>query len=118
MGNFGEFPPKAEDGDRGSEGGLLRRGLRPTVAREHVRGPDVISTATVKGAREISAGRSPLAKQVARAVRARRNHVGGVPANCGSGELVGAGLDTNRIARKRFNGLESHPYERHPARNS
>ena len=52
MGNFGEFPPKAEDGDRGSEGGLLRRGRRPTVAREHVRGPDVISTATVKGARE------------------------------------------------------------------
>jgi hypothetical protein len=32
-----------------------------------------------------------------------------VPANCGSGEQVGAGLDTNRIARKRFNGLESHP---------
>ena len=59
-------------------------GLEPTVAREHVCGPDVISTATVKGAREISAGRSPLAKQVARAVRARRNHVGGVPANCGS----------------------------------
>jgi hypothetical protein len=28
---------------------------------------------------------------------------------CGSGEQVGAGLDTNRIARKRFNGLESHP---------
>ena len=52
MGNFGEFPPKAEDGDRGSEGGLLRRGRRPTVAREHVRGPDVISTDTVKGARE------------------------------------------------------------------
>ena len=25
---------------------------RPTVAREHVRGPDVISTATAKGARE------------------------------------------------------------------
>ena len=42
---------------------------------EHVCGPDVISTATVNGAREISAGRSPLAKQVARAVRARRNHV-------------------------------------------
>ena len=41
----------------------------------HVCGPDVISTATVNGAREISAGRSPLAKQVARAVRARRNHV-------------------------------------------
>ena len=80
-------------------------GLEPTVARgsrrlsvvravrehtrsesegEHVCGPDVISTATVNGAREISAGRSPLAKQVARAVRARRNHVGGVPANCGS----------------------------------
>ena len=59
-------------------------GLEPTVAREHVCGPDVISTATVKGAREISAGRSPLAKHVARAVRARRNHVGGVPANCGS----------------------------------
>ena len=52
MGDFGEFPPKAEDGDRGSEGGLLRLGRRPTVAREHVRGPDVISTATVKGARE------------------------------------------------------------------
>ena len=59
-------------------------GLEPTVAREHVCGPDVISTATVNGAREISAGQSPLAKQVARAVRARRNHVGGVPANCGS----------------------------------
>ena len=27
-------------------------GLEPTVAREHVCGPDVISTATVKGARE------------------------------------------------------------------
>ena len=64
-------------------------GLEPTVAREHVCGPDVISTATVNGAREISAGRSPLAQQVARAVRARRNHVGGVPANCGSGEQVG-----------------------------
>ena len=50
-------------------------GLEPTVAREHVCGPDVISTATVNGAREISAGQSPLAKQVARAVRARRNHV-------------------------------------------
>ena len=59
-------------------------GLEPTVAREHVCGPDVISTATVNGAREISAGQSPLAKQVARAVRARQNHVGGVPANCGS----------------------------------
>ena len=58
-------------------------GLEPTVAREHVCGPDVISTATVNGAREISAGRSPLAKQVARAVRARQNHAGGVPANCG-----------------------------------
>ena len=57
MGNFGEFPPKAEDGDRG----------------------------------------------------AGRNHVGGVPANCGSGEQVGAGLGINRIARKRLNGLESHP---------
>ena len=89
MGNLGEFTPKAEDGDRGSEGGLLRRGRRPTVAREHVRGPDVISTATVKGAREGARG--------------------GVPANCGSGEQFGAGLDTNRIARKRFNGLESHP---------
>ena len=31
------------------------------------------------------------------------------PANCGSGEQVGAGLDINRITRKRFNGLESHP---------
>ena len=31
---------------------LLRRGRRPTVAREHVRGPDVLSTTTVKGARE------------------------------------------------------------------
>ena len=41
-------------------------GLEPTVEREHVCGPDVISTATVKGAREISAGRSPLAQQVAR----------------------------------------------------
>ena len=87
----------------------LRRGRRPIVAREHVCGPGVILTRGVKGAREISAGRSPLAKQVARAVRARRNHVGGVPANCGSGEQAGAGLDTNRIARKRFNGLESHP---------
>ena len=27
-------------------------GLEPTVEREHVCGPDVISTATVKGARE------------------------------------------------------------------
>ena len=95
----------------------------PTGAREHVCGPDVILTASVKGAREISAGRSPLAQQVARAVRARQNHVGGVPANCGlvsperseprSGryagcEQVGAGLDINRITRKRFNGLESH----------
>jgi hypothetical protein len=35
-----------------------------------------------------------------------------VPANCGSGEQIGAGLDTNRIARKRFNGLESHPLGR------
>ena len=26
--------------------------MEPTVAREHVCGPDVISTATVKGARE------------------------------------------------------------------
>ena len=51
---------------------------------EHVCGPGVILTANVKGAREISAGRSPLAKQVARAVRARQNHAGGVPANCGS----------------------------------
>ena len=55
----------------------------PTGAREHVCGPGVILTASVKGAREISAGRSPLAKQVARAVRARQNHAGGVPANCG-----------------------------------
>ena len=61
----------------------------PTGAREHVCGPSVILTASVKGAREISAGRSPLAKQVARAVRARQNHAGGVPANCGSGEQVG-----------------------------
>ena len=61
----------------------------PTGAREHVCGPDVILTASVKGAREISAGRSPLAQQVARAVRARQNHVGGVPKNCGSGEQVG-----------------------------
>ena len=61
----------------------------PTGAREHVCGPGVILTASVKGAREISAGRSPLAKQVARAVRARQNHAGGVPANCGSGEQVG-----------------------------
>ena len=53
MGNFGKFPPKAEDGDRGLEGvRSVRRGRRPTVAREYVRGPDVISTATVKGARE------------------------------------------------------------------
>ena len=29
-----------------------RRVLEPTGAREHVRGPDVIPTATVKGARE------------------------------------------------------------------
>ena len=56
----------------------------PTGAREHVCGPSVILTASVKGAREISAGRSPLAQQVARAVRARQNHAGGVPANCGS----------------------------------
>ena len=68
---------------RGSEAG------EPTGAREQVCGPGVILTAGVKGAREISAGRSPLAKQVARAVRARQNHVGGVPANCGSGEQVG-----------------------------
>ena len=61
----------------------------PTGAREHVCGPSVILTANVKGAREISAGRSPLAQQVARAVRARQNHAGGVPANCGSGEQVG-----------------------------
>ena len=61
----------------------------PTGAREHVCGPDVILTTSVKGAREISAGRSPLAKQVARAVRARQNHAGGAPANCGSGEQVG-----------------------------
>ena len=54
---------------RGSEAG------EPTGAREHVCGPDVILTADVQGAREISAGRSPLAKQVARAVRARQNHV-------------------------------------------
>ena len=33
----------------------------------------------------------------------------GVPAKCGSGEQVAAGLDTNRSTRKRFNGLESHP---------
>ena len=99
------------------------RGRRPTGAREQVCGPGVILTTGVKGAREISAGRSPLAKQVARAVRARQNHAGGVPANCGlvsperseprSGryagcEQVGAGLDINRITRKRFNGLESH----------
>ena len=56
----------------------------PTVAREQVCGPSVILTTSVNGAREISAGRSPLAKQVARAVRARQNHAGGVPANCGS----------------------------------
>ena len=61
----------------------------PTGAREHVCGPGVILTASVKGAREISAGQSPLAKQVARAVRARQNHAGGAPANCGSGEQVG-----------------------------
>ena len=61
----------------------------PTGAREHVCGPGVILTADVKGAREISAGRSPLAQQVARAVRARQNHAGGVPTNCGSGERVG-----------------------------
>ena len=61
----------------------------PTGAREHVCGPGVILTADVKGAREISAGRSPLAKQVARAVRARQNHAGGVPTNCRSGEQVG-----------------------------
>ena len=64
---------------------------------EHVCGPGVILTASVKGAREISAGRSPLAKQVARAVscriprrsaateRRRRLNAGcGAPANCGS----------------------------------
>ena len=40
--------------DEDSRGGLYvaGRGRRPTVAREHVCGPDVISTATVKGARE------------------------------------------------------------------
>ena len=67
----------------GSEAG------EPTGAREQVCGPGVILTAGVKGAREISAGRSPLAKQVARAVRARQNHAGGVPVNCGSREQVG-----------------------------
>ena len=61
----------------------------PTGAREQVCGPGVILTASVNGARDISAGQSPLAKQVARAVRARQNHAGGVPANCGSGEQVG-----------------------------
>jgi hypothetical protein len=39
-------------------------------------------------------------------------HAGGVPANCGSGEQVGAGLDINRATRKQFNGLESHPCTR------
>ena len=58
------FP--VSNGSRGS-GGVFRRheinvespvhqrqvgGLEPTVAREHVCGPDVISTVTVKGARE------------------------------------------------------------------
>ena len=75
--------PFGEAVERRSEAG------EPTGAREHVCGPSVILTASVKGAREISARRSPLAKQVARAVRARQNHAGGVPANCGSGEQVG-----------------------------
>ena len=55
----------------------------------------MILTTSVKGAREISAGRSPLAKQVARAVRARQNHVGGVPANC---ELVSPEAKPSREA--------------------
>ena len=56
----------ATDLSRGSGGGVSAQcdqqrkscasaqvgGLEPTVAREHVCGPDVISTATVKGARE------------------------------------------------------------------
>ena len=33
----------------------------------------------------------------------------GAPANCGVGEQVGAGLDTNRRTCKRFNDLEAHP---------
>ena len=83
----------------GSEAG------EPTGAREQVCGPDVILTASVKGAREISAGRSPLAQQVARAVRARQNHVGGVPANCGSGEQVGRRpLVSCRAARRSGGG--------------
>ena len=77
MGNFGEFPPKAEDGDRGSEGGLLRRGRRPTVAREHVRGPDVISTATVKGARE--GARVEIMSGPRTAVRASRSAQASIP---------------------------------------
>ena len=50
-----------------------RGGVGPTGARERLRGPDVISTPSVR----------------ARALRARRNHVGGAPANSGSGEQVG-----------------------------
>ena len=75
-------------GARGNRRLSVVRGVHePTRSEsegEHVCGPGVILTASVKGAREISAGQSPLAKQVARAVRARQNHAGGVPANCGS----------------------------------
>ena len=53
----------------------VREHTRSESEGEHVCGPGVILTTSVKGAREISAGRSPLAKQVARAVRARQNHV-------------------------------------------
>ena len=51
-------------------------GLEPTVEREHVCGPDVISTATVKGAREgarveiMSAGRPQTAGRESRSGQA------------------------------------------------
>ena len=91
------LPQGSRSADRWSE--RSAEAGEPTGAREQVCGPDVILTTGVKGAREISAGRSPLAKQVARAVRARQNHVGGVPANCGSGEQVGR-RPRHRAARR------------------
>ena len=88
----------------------------PTVAREQVCGPGVILTASVKGAREISAGRSPLAQQVARAVRARQNHAGGVPANCGSGEQVGR--RPHHRAARRFPALSRNSPHRYQSRGA
>ena len=87
------LPQGSRSADRWSERSV--EAGEPTGAREQVCGPDVILTTGVKGAREISAGRSPLAKQVARAVRARQNHVGGVPANC---ELVSPEAKPSREA--------------------